>query len=144
VSTDPWHTLTVTGLHFHNDPQCPGHTHPDENTCPDEIEHELTHPDDCPLSDDGNPYRCQTDQEVLEFHAENGLPTVPGTYRVRGWFSGPDYWGEYDNGAEHEDVTVPAAPTQPATCKHEPWPKPQTFTPPPLSAVKFELIPTDD
>ena len=140
MKTDPWHTLTVTGLHYHNDPTCPGHTHPDGDTCDDEIERELEHPDDCAPWGEGADYRCATDQEVYEFATENEMPKVPGTYRVRGWYTGPDYWGEYDSGADYEDVDVPAAPTEPPPCKRDPWPR----TPPPapikVGDIRFELV----
>jgi hypothetical protein len=166
-----WHTLTVTGLHYHNDEACPGHTHPDDHTCDDEIEHELTHPDDCkaehpcchqmysavaeflgrpprPICEaclngahdqcaSKPPYRCHTEYEVMECYGDNEFPTVRGTYRVR--VSGSyDYWGEYDLDIDVEDVEVPAAPTEPATCKREPWPAPAPR--PPLSAVVWVPI----
>lgn len=177
MSTDPWHTLTVTGIHYHNDPQCPGHTHPDEDTCDDEIEHELTHPDDCPPerpcccplpAPSTSPFaldlsrtcaecrkgahqecankptfRCHTECEVSEYYSENELPMISGTYRVQAW-GHVDYWGEYDGGVNCEDVDVPAAPTEPATCEREPWPAPPKFTPPQLDAIKFEPIQTEN
>lgn len=143
MNINPWHTLIVTGKHYHNDPDCPGHTHPDDDTCDDEIEHELQHPDDCPAKTDKTEYRCHAEYEVMECYGDNEFPMIPGTYRVRVSTSYDGWTGEYDLDIDVEDVDVPPAPTEPAPCKREPWPEVQTFTPPPLSAVKLEIIPTE-
>lgn len=173
---DPWHTLTVTGKHYHNDPDCPGHTHPDDDTCDDEIEHELTHPDDCaaevpacchddPLKPFGlntpttcqacangahehcaskPSHRCQAEYEVMECYGDNEFPMIPGTYRVRVSTSYDGWTGEYDLDIDVEDIDVPAAPTEPATCKRDPWPTTPAFVPPPLDSIKLDLIPAEN
>lgn len=52
-------------------------------------------------------YRCGTDVQVYEYGGENELDELAaGTYRVRGWSSGPDHNGEYDGGLTIEEVAA--------------------------------------
>lgn len=65
---DPWHTLVVTVVHYHDDvsdqcadfdanSHCNGHAQPGEDT-EAEVDRELTHPDECRNSKDGDDVCC--------------------------------------------------------------------------------------
>jgi hypothetical protein len=142
--TDPWHTLTVTATYGHRNcacgETCKGHDTPEDDQDMDdiEVEHELTHPDDCPprrpcchqgKSDvlgipttcaackagahqycaESTLYRCQTEGEVGECYSENELPTASGVYRVRGWWSPGGYHDDPESGVECEPVPEASA-----------------------------------
>lgn len=53
--------------------------------------------------------RCATEQMLNDWGLDTyELPQTTGVYRIQAWFDGPDYWGEYDEGIEHEPLEAVA------------------------------------
>lgn len=100
IQWDPWHTVTVTGTVNYE-------VGPDED--PDyDLEFEVAHPEP---HENGCPENCMTQQEIDQ--GADGLPTEPGTYRIRAW---GEHWpatmagdpAEFDGGIEVEHGGVVA------------------------------------
>lgn len=77
----PWHTLTVAAIPLGDD----------------EHDYDLTfdHPQECAEID-----HCWAESDAREWFDMYDELHATGTYRVRTWYSGPDYEGDYDGGIE--------------------------------------------
>lgn len=99
-----WHTLTVA------------HDGENEDGTPC-LNYELAHADNCPADTVPDPDefpclepRCHLELLIREWshmHEEYGIPTEPGTYRARSWYSPGEWYGasycEPEDGIEIDD-----------------------------------------
>lgn len=84
----PWHTLTATALVNYE---------AIDGDAPEDVEYDLTfeHPAQC-----AELGYCFTESDISEWHDMYDDLKATGSYRVRTWYTGPDYEGDYDAGIE--------------------------------------------